>query len=93
MKKFIVSTILKKDNKLAKRRNKDLTAFKQVITLLMTEQSIPQKFKDHSLSGNWVGYRELHLEPDFLLIYRITPSAILGERLGTHSDLFFKNRR
>ena len=93
MRDFVSSSALKKDVKLAQRRNKDLTLFKQVICWLTAEQPLPQNLKDQVLIGNWNGCREVHLEPDFLFIYRITDTSVIGERLGTHSDLFFKQRR
>jgi mRNA interferase YafQ len=54
------------------------------------EKSLPAKLKDHSLSGNWSGFRELHIEPDCLLIYKLVPEkkTVIFVRSGTHSDLF-----
>ena len=66
MKEFVASSRLKKDIKLAKKRHKDLTLFKEIVRLLMSEQPLPASVKDHLLIGNWAGCRELHLEPDFL---------------------------
>lgn len=88
MRDFIISSALKKDVKRAQKRNQDLSSFKEVVEILMKEESLPPKFKDHPLVGNWIGYRELHLAPDFLFIYRIEANTIYGQRLGTHSDLF-----
>ncbi len=88
MREFVVSNALKKDIKLSKKRGKDLTKFKEVVRLLMDGDPIPETFKDHPLVGNWNGYRELHLETDFLFIYRLTETELFGQRLGTHSDLF-----
>lgn len=88
MREFVVSKALKKDIKLSKKRGKDLTKFKNIVRLLMNGEPIPETFKDHPLVGNWNGYRELHLETDFLFVYRLTESELFGQRLGTHSDLF-----
>lgn len=54
------------------------------------KQSLSLKLRDHALSGNWAGYRELHIEPDWLLIYKIIPkqNTVIFIRTGTHSDLF-----
>ncbi len=71
-----------------KHRNLDalLTA---AIALLMVDQTLPESNRDHALSGNWSGYRECHLKPDLLLIYRKIDNDILRiARLGSHSDLF-----
>ncbi len=80
----------KKDYKLALKRGCDTTLIKQVISLLADGQELPPENKDHSLSGNYSGYRECHIMPDWLLIYKITDSLMLLtlERTGTHSDLF-----
>ncbi|MBI4432784.1 MAG: type II toxin-antitoxin system YafQ family toxin [Candidatus Omnitrophica bacterium] len=77
-----------KDVRLAKKRGKDIHKLKIAIDLLIEGQVLPGKLKDHSLRGNFVDYRECHLEPDWLLIYKETPWEIYFVRTGTHSDLF-----
>jgi len=64
--------------------------FKALNELLIAGQSLPEHNKDHSLSGNWFGFRECHIEPDWLLIYRINQKENFIEyaRMGSHSDLF-----
>ncbi len=85
-----MSTRFKKDYKLAKKRGYDLSLLKKVIDILASGEKLPEKYSDHALSGNYVGYRECHITPDWLLIYRIEKGLlILGlTRTGTHSDLF-----
>ncbi len=80
----------KRDLKLCKRRNKDLKALQRVMKQIEAERSLPAKLKDHALPGNWSGFRELHLEPDWLLIYKLIPKkrAVTFVRSGTHADLF-----
>ena len=80
----------KKDFKRAEKQRKNLVPLKMVIELLTEEKPLPQKFKDHPLRGNYIGRRECHLEPDWLLIYKKTSDSIILERLGSHSDLFKK---
>ena len=58
--------------------------------LLEREAALPEKYKDHKLQGNFEGCRECHLEPDWLLVYRVLSDEVLFERTGTHSDLFKK---
>ena len=67
-----------------------MTKFKAIHELLMSGMSIPEKNKDHILSGNWNGHRECHIEPDWLLIYRIDRENKVIEyvRMGSHSDIF-----
>ena len=52
--------------------------------------ALPEKNKDHQLTGNYSGYRECHIEPDWLLVYKQTPGELQLYRTGTHSDLFKK---
>jgi len=78
----------KRDLKKAKKRKKDLDKIKKSIKLLVNEDILPDRYLDHPLSGNWKGCRNLHIEPDWLLIYRIEDDLIRFERTGTHSDLF-----
>lgn len=60
-----------------------------IIEALVADQPLPQRYRDHDLSGNWLGYRECHIKPDLLLIYRKENSDILRlTRLGAHSNLF-----
>ena len=80
----------KKDNKLLKKRHYDLSLMDNVIEMLANEQTLPTKYHDHALSGLYTGFRECHILPDWLLIYRVendTLTLVLS-RTGTHSDLF-----
>ncbi len=88
MKDFVSSTALTKDFERAVKRGIPLSRFKEIVTLLVNEERIPDQFKDHKLIGNRNGYRELHVFPELIFIYRSTDDTIYGERLGSHSDLF-----
>jgi mRNA interferase YafQ len=77
-----------KDTKLAQKRGKDLNKLKEIIRLLVSEQSLPAKNRDHPLRGNYAHHRECHIEPNWLLIYKKEDDTLILERLGTHSDLF-----
>lgn len=63
----------------------------EVIEILLEGRQLPEKNKDHALTGNWKGYRECHVEPDWLLVYRIYEKTLVLSlaRIGTHSDLGF----
>lgn len=62
---------------------------RSVLMVLVTDQPLDPKFRDHDLSGDWAGYRECHLKPDLLLIYRKPDADMLRlARLGSHSELF-----
>lgn len=84
------TTQFKKDYKLAKRRKLNLSLLKDIVTKLANGEPLDPKHKDHTLSGNWVGYRECHIQPDWLLIYRYDNDVLVLTlaRTGTHSDLF-----
>ena len=84
----ITSTTFEKDVKLAQRRGKDLSKLKEVVGLLEREEPLPPRFRDHPLKGEWKGYRDCHLEPDWVLIYRVEGGSLYLVTTGTHSDLF-----
>ena len=80
----------KKDYKLAMKRNLDIDLLDDIIRKLASGEQLPEKNKDHALTGNWVGHRECHIQPDWLLIY-LKEDGILTLTLvdtGTHADLF-----
>lgn len=85
-----VSSKFKKDYKLMQKRGYDLGLLKDAIKILENDEILPEKYHDHYLMGEYKGYRECHIAPDWLLIYKIEKSRlILGlARTGTHSDLF-----
>jgi mRNA interferase YafQ len=78
----------KKDIKRQKKRGKDLDNLKTLIELLVSGSDLPESYRDHALSGNWIGWRDCHIEPDWILIYKLTPEALTLGRTGSHSDLF-----
>ena len=82
----------KKDFKLITKRGYDIKKFEKVVELLQKQEILPQKYKDHQLvnSRNYKNVRECHIEPDWLLVYRIKEDILILEltRTGTHSDLF-----
>ena len=86
------TTKFKKDYKLAVKRGLDISKLKIVIQLLAEGKTLPEEYKDHSLSGEWIGHRECHIQPDWLLMYRIEKNILVLtlQRTGTHSDLFAK---
>jgi mRNA interferase YafQ len=69
-------------------RGKNMNKLDNVIIALVNKQSLESKYKDHKLIGNFKARRECHIEPDWLLIYRIEKHTLILERTGSHSDLF-----
>jgi mRNA interferase YafQ len=88
MKAVFQTSQFRKDVKRAGKRGKDLMKLMEVIRLISNGSPLPEKHRDHPLSGNWSGSRDCHVEPDWLLIYRVDEECLFLERTGTHSDLF-----
>ena len=82
----------KKDYKQAIKRGLKIELLDDVITKLAKGEALDEKYTDHQLTGNWVGHRECHIQPDWLLIYRIEDNVLVltMSRTGSHSDLFGK---
>lgn len=78
----------KKDFKKQIKRGKDPQKLFSFLELLVSGEPIPSNYKDHTLIGNWAGRRDCHLEPDWILIYKLSELEIVLERTGSHSDLF-----
>jgi mRNA interferase YafQ len=86
---IVYSTQFKKDFKKARKFPlPDLKAIFEVISTLEQEAPLDAKYKDHELTGNWSHFRECHIKPDLLLIYKTNDFELQLARLGTHSDLF-----
>jgi len=85
---FKFSNQFKKDLKKAKKQGKDFEKLYSVIGKLLLGVGLEDRYKAHALVGNWSGYWDLHLEPDWLLIYKITDTELYLARMGSHSELF-----
>lgn len=87
---IVWTTQFKKDYKLAMKRNLDISLIDECIRLLAARVELPPKFRDHELTGKWVGHRECHVQPDWLLVYRVENDdlVLVLSRTGSHSDLF-----
>lgn len=88
MLKSITTNQFERDIRLIKKRGKDLNKVFKIMQLLLNQEKLPSKNRDHVLTGNYANRRECHVEPDWLLIYKLESDAIIFERTGTHSDLF-----
>lgn len=80
----------RKDYKKIVKIGYNILLLEEVIELLVNEKSLPAKYKDHNLHGNYEGFRECHIQTDWLLVYRIENNTLTLtlSRTGTHSDLF-----
>ena len=90
MYQIVYTNRMKKDVRLMKKRGKDMKKLVTVLSLLAIGKPLPIQYQDHALSGNLKDFRECHIEPDWLLIYKIDNSVLILTvfRTGTHSDLF-----
>ncbi len=88
MRNPVTTKRFEKEVELGRRRGKDLSKLRDVMTQLINEQPLAAKYLDHPLSGKYKDRRECHIEPDWLLIYKLDGDDIIFERTGTHSDLF-----
>lgn len=87
---IVISNQFKKDLKLAKKRGLNLKKLEKVVNTLAEEKVLEKQYRDHNLTGNYRDFRECHIEPDWLLIYRIDHDVLelFLFRTGTHADLF-----
>jgi mRNA interferase YafQ len=82
------STQFRRDVKRLLRSGVDLSKLEEVVTALVNQQTLEDRFRDHALIGNWKGHRECHIQPDWLLIYRVKDLELQLVRTGGHSELF-----
>lgn len=89
---IVWTTQFKKDYKLAMKRHMNIELLDDIIRTLARGETLPEKNKDHALTGDWTGHRECHIQSDWLLVYRIDDDVLVLTltRTGTHSDLFSK---
>ena len=90
MYRIVATDTFKKDLKTVMKRGYNMKLMDEVVTKLSNGETLPEKNKDHALIGNYVGKRECHITPDWLLIYEIDNGELILylTRTGSHSDLF-----
>ena len=86
------SSRFKKDYKLMKKQGKDVELLLDIVDILVAEKPLEPKHKDHPLDGYYIGHRECHIQPDWLLVYKIDDNelVLMLTRTGSHSELFSK---
>lgn len=82
------SNAFRRDKRRIGRSGYDLAKLDASVEKLVQREPLDHRFHDHPLTGNWNGYRECHVRPDWLLIYRIEGEELLLARTGSHSELF-----
>ena len=88
--KLVPTSQFKKDYKRAKKRGLNMGELQAVLDKLCAEEPLDERHRDHALAGDYIGFRECHIRPDWLLIYAIDQDKLIltASRTGTHSDLF-----
>ncbi len=87
---LVVTNQFKRDMKRIRKQGKDLSMLQNILQMLVEEKDLDAKYCDHALTGNYIGFRECHIQPDWLLIYMINHQELIltASRTGSHSDLF-----
>ncbi|MBR5909970.1 MAG: type II toxin-antitoxin system YafQ family toxin [Schwartzia sp.] len=87
---LVTTAQFRKDLKRIRKRGYDLSKLDDILQSLQREELLPVKHHDHALTGDYIGFRECHIEPDWLLVYAIDKGQLIltASRTGTHSDLF-----
>jgi len=88
MKQIIFENGFLKDWKKLKKKRYDKSELDEIVDILVNDKYIPARYHDHALSGNYKGYRECHIQSNWLLIYKITEAEVFLVATGTHDDLF-----
>lgn len=88
MKEIIQSSRFRRDYKLVTKRHLNLNKLREIITLLASDTQLPARCNPHKLKREYYGFWECHIEPDWLLIYKIGVEYIELAATGTHADLF-----
>ena len=90
MLELVTTSQFRKDLKRLRKRGADIEKLDDVLKKLQREEPLEKRHRDHALTGNFVGFRECHIEPDWLLVYAVDHGALIltASRTGTHSDLF-----
>jgi mRNA interferase YafQ len=82
------SAQFRRDVKRLLRQRVDITRLEGVVVALAAQEQLGERFRDHALVGDWKGFRECHIQPDWLLIYRIDGDELQLARTGSHAQLF-----
>ncbi len=88
MKKLEFTSSFKKDWKALQKKHYPVAELEEILNILASGIEIPRKYKDHSLVGNWKGYRECHVQSNWLIIYQMTETSVIFIATGSHDDLF-----
>ena len=88
LREVVTTSAFERDIKRLRKRGKDMERLRAVVDTLRRGHPLLSRHRDHALSGDWQGFRDCHVEPDWVLVYRIDEDVVYLTRTGTHSDLF-----
>ena len=88
MREIVPTTPFRRDAKRIQKRGQDLGELREIARRLAAGEPLDPRHRDHKLSGRYLGYRECHVRPDWLLVYKLTEEEVILVRTGTHQDLF-----
>lgn len=84
---LLATTAFEKDLRRVGKQGKDLDKLEEVVDLLQTQQPLPPRCRPHVLRGTWLGHRDCHVQPDWLLLYRVTETELILVRTGSRAEL------
>jgi len=82
------TSVFERDVRRTLKRGKDLDKLNAIVNALQAGESLPARCRPHPLRGSWLGHWDCHVEPDWILLYRVTETALVLVRTGSHADLF-----
>ncbi len=85
---LLTTTAFERDLRRVEKQGKDLDKLEAVVDLLQTQGPLPARCRPHPLRGDWSGHWDCHVEPDWLLLYRVTAAQLILVRTGSHAELF-----
>ena len=85
---LLTTTAFEKDMRRIRRQGKDLDKLDAIVNLLQEQERLPERCRPHPLRGDWTGHWDCHVEPDWLLLYKLTDKELVLVRTGSHTELF-----
>jgi mRNA interferase YafQ len=85
---LLTTTAFEKDLRRVEKQGKDLDKLEEIVVRLQAQQPFPPRCRSHALRGAWAGHRDCHVQPDWVLLYRVTETALILVRTGSHAKLF-----
>jgi mRNA interferase YafQ len=85
---LLTTTAFEKDLRRVEKQGRDLDKLEEIVNLLQAQQPLPPRCRPHALRGVWAGHRDCHVQPDWVLLYKMTETALILVRTGSHAELF-----